>query len=392
MVALALAESLSKTGHKVDVITSTEERGESSRVYKEKGYSVYRIFSAYNMRWRAYFSLYNPMTVRRVKHILTELKPDVVLVHNVHLHLSYHSLRLAKKTGAVVVLVAHDVMLYNYGKAEDGGKASWLYQLRINRWRYNPFRNLVIRYYLRFVDRIVAVSHALQQALEKNGIGNISIIPNAINVEEWDSSQTEVDSFRQKFSLTGKKVILWGGRLHESKGGVLAVDSLAKSVISIPETILFIVGKQNPYTNYLAEYARTLGVRDNIIFSGWLDGGELKSAFAASDIILIPSQCFETFGMMALEAMAAKKPVIATDKGGISEIVQDGTTGFIVNPCSSTVFIDKVVALLTNPGLARSFGINGYERVLKHFSLSEQVNSYLTLFSQLLKHDVPAKD
>ena len=114
-VAFASAKELQKRGHEVVVIT-TERSAAFSGTREYEGLTVHTIQSDYNFRFQAYVSLWNPATVRHVRKILSDLKPDVVHAHRVHGYLSYGSLVVAKKLGARVVLSCHDVMPFNYGK------------------------------------------------------------------------------------------------------------------------------------------------------------------------------------------------------------------------------------------------------------------------------------
>ena len=115
ILVATLARALAQHGHAVTVIATTQRR-ESAGRHEWEGVVVYRIYSNYHERWRAYRSLYNGDTVREVKRLLAALQPDVVHAHNVHYYLSYYSLVLAKRYARKVLLTAHDEMLVHYGK------------------------------------------------------------------------------------------------------------------------------------------------------------------------------------------------------------------------------------------------------------------------------------
>ncbi|MEX2033409.1 MAG: glycosyltransferase family 4 protein, partial [Candidatus Colwellbacteria bacterium] len=92
VVVLNLANEFSSRGHRVMVITSTQDK-QKEGADSVLGTSVYRVYSNYHPRWRAYLSLYNPRAVRPAKIILDKMGPDVVHVHNVHQHLSYYMIK-----------------------------------------------------------------------------------------------------------------------------------------------------------------------------------------------------------------------------------------------------------------------------------------------------------
>ncbi len=379
VVAFELAKSFLNHGHRVSVISITQNRDLEAKSSLE-GLEIYRIFSSYPERWRAYVSLYNRRTVKQIKQIITDIMPDVVHAHIVHLHLSYHALKLAKKSGAKVFLTAHDAMLYDYSKVKNNLKVSWIRQLVENRLRFNPFRNLIIRYYLKFVDKIIAVSDSLKDALENNKVNNVAVIHNGIDVKSWEASEEKVERFREKFGLVGKKVIFFGGRLSGAKGGEQIILAMAKVIKNFPEAILLIAGRKNSYAEKMLELSINLGIDKNIIFTGWLDQEDLKLAYMASNIIVLPSVYPEPFGMIAIEAMACKKPVIGTCFGGTREIVQDKISGFIVSPLDINQFASKIIEIINNPDLGKRMGEAGYKRVKVFFDLNIQVEKYLKLF------------
>ncbi len=101
MVVGSEARALHKAGHQVRVIAATQDPSHAGESEWE-GILVHRIYSNYHERWRAWRSLYNPPVVREARRVLEEWRPDIVHAHNVHYHLSYASLGVAKRTGAKV--------------------------------------------------------------------------------------------------------------------------------------------------------------------------------------------------------------------------------------------------------------------------------------------------
>src|SRR3989344_1809831 len=110
-----LACGLQKAGHQVFVLTACQSKSlEGEADYY--GLKVFRIFANHHERWRAYFSLYNPQTVGKVGDLIREINPDIVHAFNIHQHLSYHCLKVAKKMGKTVFLTGRDTMSFTYGK------------------------------------------------------------------------------------------------------------------------------------------------------------------------------------------------------------------------------------------------------------------------------------
>lgn len=387
IVAFRLAKGLRKLGHDIFVITSVRDKSrEKETVYEDL--KIFNIYTSFHERWMAYLSLYNPQTVKKVRRIINEIKPDIVHAHAIHFYLSYHCLKIAKQSGAKVFLTAHDVMLFNFGKLmgpDLNYKISAWRQFKSLRFRYNPLRNTIIKYYLKYVDKIFAVSGALKKALSDNGIKNVEVIYNGIDAEEWLVKENSLLEFKNKFNLQNKKVIFFGGRLNWAKGAEAAVRALGFVVKKVPKAILFIAGTKNSFSDYMEKLAGELGVKDNLILAGWLSGDDLKAAYWLGEMAIFPSLCFETFGLVNLEAMACHKPVVATCFGGSPEIVRDNVTGYIVNPFETEVLAGKIIDLLIFPPKARKFGEEGYKLVKNKFSLDNQIKQTVFWYKKILR-------
>ncbi len=370
ILVATLALALKRKGHLVSVIAATEQKEREGKGEWE-GIQVYRIYSSYHERWRAYRSLYNPATVTPLDKLLRELKPDVIHAHNVHYHLSYYALILAKRYAKVVLLTAHDEMLFHYGKFYEyigrGNYAVHWWQL-VRRFtkRYNPLRNVLIRRSLKGI-RIVTLSHIHQRVLAENGFASI-VIYNGIDPTGWPAPLVAVNAFKKKYDLKDKKVILFAGRISELKGFGKARAMFEKVQEQERDACLVIAGKEgDPF----------LGV----VYTNWLAPEEMKAAYGASDVVIFPSIYFDPFGLVNIEAMASKKPVVATSFGGAPEIVKDGETGYVVNPYDTELFARKVVELLEDPEQASRFGEAGRARVLAQFTADKMAENYLRVYS-----------
>ena len=379
VMAHLIAKSLVAQGQEVSVITTVQKK-ELVGTFKEGGMTIHRIYSKYHERWRPYLSLYNPQTIPEVKKILTKIKPDIVHAHNIHYHLSYHCLKLARHYTDKIFLTTHDIMTFYQGTYTEfidktdlsipknfNYKASWVTRLKAFKKRFNPFHNILVKHYLSGV-KIVTVSHALREALAQNGITNTVVVHNGIDVENWPEP------------IWGQEIILFGGRLSGAKGGDLILQALSRIVQKRPQAKLVIFGKKDEYTKRIITRAKELHVENSIDIVGW-DGEEaLKKQYAIATVAVVPSVCFDSFPTINLQAFASKKPVVATCFGGSDEIVRTGENGFIVNPFDVDALAKSILFFLENPEKAKEFGQNGYELVKREFSLQEMGSIYLQLF------------
>lgn len=395
IIAFNLAREFQKNGHMVLVVTTVRTAAEAGETVHE-GLKIIRLRSSYPLKFQSWVCLNNIPVVRQVKAILREFKPDVVHAHNVHSYLSYVSLKAAKRSGARVILTAHDVMSFTYSKLTEFIDRSDLsvpdaFNYRISpfrlfmtyRLRYNPFRNLIIRHIFRkYVDCIIAVSEALRQAMADNGIGRASVIHNGIDTDDWEEPLEDIEAFRHEHGL-GESAVLFGGRLSGIKGAQELIEALSSVRSSVPDVQLLIVGQENRYSQRMIEIAGKLDLVHRLIFTGWLSGKKLHLAYRSAALAAVPSLCFDSFPTVNLEAMACGKPVIATCFGGSREIVVDGKTGYVVNPYDIPAMAQKIADLLSDRDKSLRFGQAGSERVRGDFSLAECARRYEAEFQGL---------
>jgi D-inositol-3-phosphate glycosyltransferase len=109
---------------------------------------------------------------------------------------------------------------------------------------------------------------------------------------------------------------------------------------------------------YLRGIEAELGLEDLVTFAGAQDQDLLPYYYSAAQVVVVPSH-YESFGMVALEAMACGTPVIASDVGGLPYTVQDGKTGYLVPQGDPEALAEKIALVLSNPALARQLGTNG---------------------------------
>lgn len=381
-----LARGMKDAGHEVSVITTCRNKSNAGES-KYEGLRVYKISSNYAPRWRAFVSLNNRPVVREVEKILKVIKPDIVHVNNVHFYLSYRCIKVAKKYARKVVFTARDVMAFSYGKLatkqylEHGDYRTTLGdRFRQSKKRWNPFLNICVRKYLAQADVRVAVSGALKDALVQNDINNVQVIHTGLRPSEWEVGEVEKSIFLHEHGLHDKNIIFFGGRLRGIKGALQVLDALKKVKSEFTKAVLLVVGETDDYTNEIKNEAEKRGMKDALIFTGWLDREHLKYALASSEVVLVPTISFDAFPRIALEGMAVGKPVVGTCFGGAKELIEDGETGYIVNPLHPDEIADRVKWILRDPVKAESMGRKAKDRVQSHFNLENKVKEYIVLY------------
>lgn len=400
-VAVRMAEGLASRGHEVAFLATTQEPG-GGRTFEEGGVQVELAETpAYPLRWRAWRSLDNPAGNAAMAAAIERFRPDVVHVHNLHIHLGYASLAVARAAGVPTVLHVHDIMPVCHQKmfchlderllpgdpvVYKNGPLKCAVCVR---GRYNPLRNGRIRKAIaEHVSELVTVSDEMASALAQNGIGPATTIFNAVGDDAPDPADPEVaaiaERLRTEHDLHGKPLVFYGGRLDRLKGGLELVTALAAVAEDLPEVRLLTVGEALPgfYDELLALAAR-LGLRaEQLTHLGWLSGAELAAAYSLADVVATPSLCFESFGLVNLEAMRAGKPVVASFWGGPSDVVDDGVTGYLVNPLQTATLADRLRRLLNDPARCARMGAAGARRVRERFGLERQLDAVEALYTR----------
>lgn len=397
LVPLFLAREYLKKGNQISVICTVNEKKITGREILD-GMTIFRLYSNYHPRWRAYVGVLNFGAVRKLKKILIEEKPDIIHAHNLHQNLSFCALKLIRKLNIPLILTIHDCLPFCYKKftccindkdlsvyPESNYKKKTLKCLQCQKFRFFPLRNYLIRYFLKFPDKIIAVSTEQQKVLRANKVRCDDFIHNGIDPNSFNCREEQQKFFLQKFNLEGKKIILGVGRLHPAKGFEYIIKALPNIHQKEKNVVFVLISQKNSYANYLLKLVEKLKLKNNFLITGWLQREDLNPIFCASNLVVYPSVYFDSFGLVNLEAMAAKKPVIATCFGGPKEIVLDGTTGYIVNPFNTKDLSEKIIELLANPQKAKTFGERGCERLKEKFLVRYQAEHYLKLMEELIK-------
>jgi glycosyltransferase involved in cell wall biosynthesis len=376
-IAYVHAQGMQQRGYKVCVFTTTQDTKASTGWNEYKGLRVYTVYTNYHERWRAYVGLYNPRVISEFKKEIAQLRPDIVHFHNVHQYVSYYALALAKRSGAKIFLTAHDVMSVTYGKIDRPRKISWRENVVSAKRRFNPFRTMVIRHYVKKLDRVIAVSEALREALVKNGIGNVVVIHNGIDIESFQK-QGDVQALRRSLGLDTARTVLFVGRFTWLKGSEVLLEAMQKVVAVIPNARLLVVGTS--LDDGMRAALKRFSMEPYTLFQSNIPYNEVPVFYHLADVVVVPSLYLDPFPTVNLEAMAAGKPLVATCFGGSPEAVENGITGYIVNPKNTDELAEKIMIVLNDKDLAHKFGGAGHERAIGKFSLKRFIDAYEKLY------------
>lgn len=204
----------------------------------------------------------------------------------------------------------------------------------------------------------------------------------AVRVEKI-SSRAAVGELRRSLGLSGRHVIGIVARLRAEKGHALLLDALPLVLKVVSDATLLVVG-DGPDRGTLVAQAGALGVESHIVWAGERSPQEVLRLYCVMDVVAVPSQ-FEGFGLSAVEAMMAGRPVVGTRVGGLSELIEDGVTGYLISPDDSTAFAAALIGILGDPGAAIDMGARGRKRVSENFSSERFAESFVGAYRYFMK-------
>ncbi|NLY53591.1 MAG: glycosyltransferase family 4 protein [Firmicutes bacterium] len=278
--------------------------------------------------------------------LLHRLEPADV----VHTHASLAARLVAKHKGYPVVLTRHTLG----PDLPPGGYKGW--QRWLHRWVA-----------VNLSDAVIAVSEACRQRLLAEGVPEscVRLIYHGIDPTPYLSATRA--GWRQRLGLTATEpVLITVARLAPVKGLKFALEAAAiLQRDNIPFTWLFV--GQGSELSSLQEQTAALGLGQQVRWLGYQT--DIPGLMAAADIKILPS-LQEALGLVILEAMAAGLPIVASNVGGIPELVQDGQSGILVPPGTSIALASAIKQLLADQSRASSMGLVGRQRVLAQFTIT----------------------
>jgi D-inositol-3-phosphate glycosyltransferase len=199
---------------------------------------------------------------------------------------------------------------------------------------------------------------------------------------------------RARLHLTGLRLALYVGRLQPHKGPDVAVRTLAEMVardrVAAEHLQLAIVGGPSggdAEVSRLMELATALEVHDRVIFFAPQPQDRLADFYAAADVVLVPSRS-ESFGLVALEAGACAAPVVAASVGGLRHVVDDGTTGILVEGHDAGEHAEAALAILRDPTLQGSLGTAAARAALR-FTWDVTTDEVASVYTDLIARSDP---
>ena len=316
----------------------------------------------------------NPIKVTRavcrLARLFKKLKPDIIHIHgHMAAMVGIPAQRLAARRTPVVVSV------HNYPSYQEA------------RGFKRAFGTTVQRFLTRRASYLIAVSEDIRlNMVNEEGVNPATIITvhNGIDLTDLPKAPTQaaIAEVKKIHEIeTDDKVVGAIGRLVAFKGFSVLLEAAALLKDKRRRFKVMIVGR-GPEENNLKKQRVELGIKDVVIIPGFVP--DISPYFAASDVFVVPS-IREPFGLIVLQAMAAGRPVIGANAGGIPEIIRDGTTGVLVPPNDASALADAIDGLLDDTNRRRRLATAALQDLKERFSIAMMVAKTQEIYERCLK-------
>ena len=245
-------------------------------------------------------------------------------------------------------------------------------------------------YIIRGSCATVTVTDVYVKLLRDFGVkGKVGILPLGVDTWTFRPNLPGAAAVKRKFCKDGELMVLCVGRLVEKKGINYLVEAFADVAKSVPNSRLVIVGS-GPMDSYLKDLARKLGIHSKVSFCGEISHKDLPKYYCAADLFVLPSIIDkhgdrEGQGVVYLEAMASKVPVIGTNTGGIPDVITSRDVGLLVPEKNSRALAAAIIKLLQNRKLRERMGEKAYEHALRRFSWRHIAEEYVKMYRKCIK-------
>jgi N-acetyl-alpha-D-glucosaminyl L-malate synthase BshA len=236
----------------------------------------------------------------------------------------------------------------------------------------------VVTFSMEESDALTAVSENLKEETYKNfDISKpIEVIYNFVDIANFNKKP--VDAFKKMVAPNGEKIIMHASNFRKLKRVRDVVDVFIRIANQIPSKLLLI--GDGPERPELESYTRSLSLCNDIKFLGKQE--QIEDILPIADLFLLPSE-YESFGLSALEAMAAEVPVISTNAGGLPEINVNGFSGFMSNVGDVEDMSKNAIAILSDPLIHQQFKTNAFTQA-KRFGINSIVPQYEALYERVM--------
>jgi len=233
---------------------------------------------------------------------------------------------------------------------------------------YLPFK-LRVAVTKKVVVKFISPSKKLKEYLETFGFQNVEHLPYFISVKSF--------KFNPKLKICGN--VLYVGRLVKTKGISDLVKALPKVVEKVSQAQLTIVG-DGPQKKYLTSLVKRLGVSDKVNFVDKIPYKKVKKYYQEANVVIIPSVGVDNSPNVVYEAFSAGRPLIASNRGGMSDFVRNRETGFIFESRNIKELAEKIITVLEDKNLFEKLSVNCHQFSVFNFMPEKHYREIMKIY------------
>jgi glycosyltransferase involved in cell wall biosynthesis len=249
----------------------------------------------------------------------------------------------------------------------------------------------LVRWSMGRADALIGVSDFVRESILDMGYRpekTFSVL-NSLDLSRWNDA-LDGEGIRQEFGMApDTPLVVVISRLFHWKGHTELLKALSRIKMVSPQVRLMVVGEDDPrgapgrgsFLMELKKLVYELEMEPQVIFTGFRK--DIPQILAACDIFAMPS-FEEPFGMVYLEAMAMKKPIIALDNGGAREIVEHNKSGLLSPPYDINALADNLMCMIQEPAMRRRMGDYGRQHVERYFTAARMAGEVLDIYQHIL--------
>ncbi|NMM75437.1 glycosyltransferase, exosortase A system-associated [Rhodococcus sp. SRB_17] len=321
---------------------------------------------------------------RRLNQLIPELRPDVVHAHSPALN-GVAAYWAARRFGLPLV---YEVRAFWEDAAVDQGTSAE------HGLRYRLTRALE-NHVFRRAHRVVAICEGLRLDIEARQLCGqpVAVVPNAVEHERFALPTARDTALAEKHGLQLGHTLGFIGSFYDYEGLDLAIRAMPGLLAQDPDMKLVLVGG-GLQEHALRELVRTLGLQQQVVFTGKIPFAEVEHYYSVIDVLVYPRKSLrltETVTpLKPLEAMAQRRVFVASNVGGHRELIKDGETGVLFKADDVDALVEAVRRLLSNPELQRHLQANGERFVREERNWRSSVAVYDAVYAGAVKAAAPA--
>ena len=314
---------------------------------------------------------------KRLLDVAQQVRPDILHAHSPVLN-ALPALRVGQRLG---IPVAYEVRAFWEDAAVDHGTT------HEGSLRYRLTRALETRA-LKRANHVFTICEGLRADIVARGIaaGKVTVIPNAVDTESFDTSGVPDAALKARLGLTGATVLGFIGSFYAYEGLDLLLDALPQIVGKLPNVRVLLVGG-GPQDGALKAQAQRLGLTDKVVFTGRVPHAEVQRYYDLVDVLVYPRHPMRLTELVTplkpLEAMAQGRLLVASDVGGHKELIRHGQTGMLFKAGNANALSQTVLELFSSQSNWPTMRAAGRRFVEEERNWTASVANYQNVYSGL---------